>query len=132
MELSDLNEISELLGRIDFEDAYVKEAYYIAPTYFTSDSIVAPDTPGNFKLLIITNDDETPALEFEFQEVTQVAFSSCVDIDPKVWNDRSLNNFSLISSEYEVIVCKKIKLRLIDESFRLNNQKYGKCNPFDS
>ncbi|MFH0727108.1 MAG: hypothetical protein V2B19_12310 [Pseudomonadota bacterium] len=126
MELLDIDEISDLIGRVDFEDAYIKEAYYIAPTYFTSESIVAPDSPGNFKLLLITNDGEVPALEFEFEEVTQIALSNCIDIEPKIWKTGSSINFSLISSEYEKIVCKQIKVRSLDESFRLKNQRYGK------
>ncbi|MDY7037699.1 MAG: hypothetical protein SV375_16245, partial [Thermodesulfobacteriota bacterium] len=75
MEILNIDKISELVSRIDFEDAYIKEAYYIAPTYFTEESIIAPDSPGNFKLLLITNDDEAPVIEFEFEEVTQFALS---------------------------------------------------------
>lgn len=126
MELFDINEISTLLSKIDFEDAYVKEAYYVAPTYFTSDSIVAPESPGSFRLLLITNDDDSPVIEFDFEEVTQFALSSCIDIEPKVWKNGSEINFSLISSEYEIIVCRHLKVRVLDEKFRSNIRKYGK------
>lgn len=131
MELLNIDEISELISNVDFEDAYIKEAYFIAPTYFTSESIVAPDSPGIFKLLLITNDDELPVLEFEFKEVTQIAFECCIDIEPKIWKEGTSINFSLIGSEYEKVVCKQIKLKILDERYRLNNQKYGKENPFE-
>ncbi len=131
MEILDINKISKTIERIDFEDAYIKEAYYIAPTYFTKDSIIAPDSPGNFKLLIITNDNDVPVLEFEFEEVTEVSFSSCIDISPKIWCSGSNIHFSLISSDYEKIVSKQLKLRILDQKFRLKNQKYGYENPYD-
>jgi len=129
MKISDIDQITAFLKEVDFDDAVVKEVYFVSPTYFTSKSIVFPNAPGHLRLVLITNDDKVPALEFEFEEVTQVYFSSHVDINPKVWKKGAVTYFSLTNSDYEKVICENIGLKVLDESFRSTKTRFKPIEP---
>ena len=116
--------------------AFIREGYAISPSYQLPNGkgTVNPDVPVDLFILIMTDYEECPAVEFLFRQVEQIEISCTSDVELQgvVIKDRfghKYISFSFGSGRW--IKAKKMEYRLLGNEILGNRRRYGQAVDHD-
>ena len=85
MYVSNQSELDAELSAFPWHDSFVREAHVLCPSYTVPGrrSVVAPDSKWLFRLVICSQDEQFPGIEFIFEGVDGLSLECRVDLDPR-------------------------------------------------
>jgi len=77
-------ELDAELADFPWHDSFVREAHVLSPSYVipSSRGVAAPDSKWLLRLVICSQEEQHPGLEFVFEGVDEITLSSRVDLSP--------------------------------------------------
>jgi hypothetical protein len=124
-------ELERVLSRPDWSHAFIREAHLESPSYLLDEeSVVAPEAPPVFRLLVGTLDPAHPAVEFVFEEVSSIDVSLRGGIAPVGTLDPGGVTFRPRPSR-SGIRAQRMSWRVLSSSEVGFSLRYGKRNGFD-
>jgi hypothetical protein len=85
MYVSNQSELDAELLAFPWHDSFVREAHVLCPSYTVPGrrSVVAPDSKWLLRLVICSQDEQFPGIEFIFEGVDGLSLESRVDLCPR-------------------------------------------------
>jgi hypothetical protein len=126
-------EADELISRIDWEDAFVREAYLVSPSYIdpTDGGTVAADSLPSCKILIHFPGDNHGALEFLMIGVEAIGIWFDGPLKPAIAVGSDGVEFALSTSAATKIKAKELRYLLQGKETWGHDVHYGKEGMFD-
>ena len=127
-------EADELLCRIDWEDAFIREAYLVSPSYIdpTDGGTVAADSLPSCKLLIHCQGNDHGALEFLIIDIEDLSMWFGGALKPAIAVDSDGIEFTLNTSTGTKIRAKEMRYLFHGKETWGNDPQYGKEGFYDS
>lgn len=85
MYVSNQSELDAEISAFPWHDSFVREAHVLCPSYTVPGhrSVVAPDSKWLLRLVICSQDEQFPGIEFIFDGVDGLSLECRVDLDPR-------------------------------------------------
>lgn len=120
-------DLDNFIACLDWADAFVRECYLESPTYVSSKTggVVAVDAAPALKMLICTQDRDSPGVELVFTDLIRFSFTFGVDLEPLGFYKYDSICMSFSGHEYDMIECKSMYYKKIDTESWGHKVKYG-------
>lgn len=129
------NQLISLCQTIDWDDAFIREAYIISPSYKTEDglSLIAFGSTPDIRMLVITPHDKNSAgIEFILQGVSEIRFDFQIPFHLSGKVNSYNTNIEMVFDESQTRNIRAEKAFYVLHNMDINGwkQRYGLENPF--
>ncbi len=127
------SELDAEIAAFPWHDSYVREAHIQCPCYTSpgNRSVVAPDSNWLLRMIICSQDEEFPGIEFTFEGVERLSLEARVDLKPRGTVANGVVEVFLTTVDATPIRAERLRIQRLGAEIWGPNTRYCEANPFD-